>query len=80
MIHATGSPFHGAWFACEHPERPHDAKTVYDWDCRGCMVAMEAFARREPDHPLLHIGPEARRWGSVVENLQWAVEHHEAQE
>lgn len=33
----------GEWYACQHPERPHDPDwTAYWTDCRACMLALQA--------------------------------------
>lgn len=31
-----------AWWGCDHPERPRDNDTLYDWECDGCFLALSA--------------------------------------
>jgi hypothetical protein len=44
------------WFACWFPERPYvSSETWFDERCRGCMVALNANARRTPNAILLDV-------------------------
>jgi hypothetical protein len=38
------------WRPCQHPERPSDSDTHFHSlkDCRGCLLALHAAARRAP--------------------------------
>lgn len=48
-LHPTGIyPPDYVW-ACEHPERPRDNRTAYDWRCRPCVMLAEAHIRIHGD-------------------------------
>lgn len=55
------------WFACEEPERAVGPWTILDNRCAGCMVALDAYLRREGAvAPLLTIDSAGRVVGQTT--------------
>lgn len=52
------------WFACEHPERPHDGWTVWDESCRPCRIHLDVAAAAEPHR-------QGRRFSSAGAHGEW---------
>jgi hypothetical protein len=42
------------WIAHEHPERPHDRYTVWDWTCDRCMIHLHVAAAMHREGDALH--------------------------
>lgn len=53
-LHPTDTYFlePGMYWACKQPERPRDKDTLYDWRCRGCVIAAEAHVKIHGDQEL----------------------------